>query len=280
MVKTVVISVDGSPYSQEAINVALKMARSYKAQVKFITVIDSRIYEWGIILGSEGVTPFYPSVEYQEDVRGTLEAKAKEILKRCEEIGKDSGLSYTTKMLEGYPAPMIVDESRVGDLLFMGKQGEHAKDTDDNLIGSTVDKVIRKVSEPVILVDKAPAELNNILVGYDGSKFATHALHWAADIASKLSMTLKVVVVDDSGSEPAQEASEEAREYLKPFDIDHAADIYSGAADAVVLEQAESSGADIIAIGGSSHSKVRDALLGSTAERIIRKARAPVLLAR
>jgi len=51
-----------------------------------------------------------------------------------------------------------------------------------------------------------------------------------------------------------------------------------GQPDRALVAFAEQNAADVIAIGGFSHSRIREAILGSTTEHILRISTCPVLL--
>jgi nucleotide-binding universal stress UspA family protein len=138
--------------------------------------------------------------------------------------------------------------------------------------------------------------VSHILVGTDGSDSAWRALEWAKDIARMRDATVTVVCAFDSpksfrkrGSlyleearssleEEAKEIVAEAVEELNQSGIEADGVAFEGEPDDAILGQADASEADIIIIGRGGREGVKDYLMGSVAERVIRHAEIPVFV--
>jgi nucleotide-binding universal stress UspA family protein len=136
----------------------------------------------------------------------------------------------------------------------------------------------------------------HVLIGTDGSESAERALAWTKDIAKMRGASVTVVCAYDSprsfrkrGSLYLQEARNSLEEEAKEIVSEAVADLanagieadgvaYEGEADDGILGQAEATEADIIIIGRGGRAGVRDYLMGSVAERVIRYAEVPVFV--
>jgi nucleotide-binding universal stress UspA family protein len=116
-----------------------------------------------------------------------------------------------------------------------------------------------------------------VLVGYDGSKLSLRALHVAADLAEGLELPAVVASVDDD-LEAADRLASEGAEYLVTRGISVQTHASKGDPAARLSELQEAS--DILALGGFGRGPVREFLLGSTTEYLLRHALGPVLLVR
>ena len=127
--------------------------------------------------------------------------------------------------------------------------------------------------------------IRKVLLGYDGSEGAEKAAGLAASIAEKYGAA--IVVCHAIGNMPVMAKPSEVRRLIAPV-----LDIYAklGITTQVaipddlpaqgILAAADEHQADLIVIGGRGRGTFANLLLGSTAERVLRYAKVPVLLAR
>jgi len=124
-----------------------------------------------------------------------------------------------------------------------------------------------------------------ILLGYDGSEGALKAAALAASIAEKYGAT--IVVCHAFGNMPAMAKPSEVRRMIAPV-LDSYAKLGIPTQVAIpddvpaqgILSAADEHQADLIVIGSRGRGTFANLLLGSTAERVLRFAKVPVLLAR
>lgn len=138
---------------------------------------------------------------------------------------------------------------------------------------------------------------DKILVPTDGSKAAVDAADEAFDLADQLDAEVLVVsvvedaLVDDKiyGNPPADvervreiatNATEDLVEEAESRGIDADPVVVQGSPASEVIEQAEKSGADMIAMGTHGRSGLDRVLLGSVADKVVRQADVPVLTIR
>jgi nucleotide-binding universal stress UspA family protein len=130
----------------------------------------------------------------------------------------------------------------------------------------------------------------DILVAFDGSVGAVHALLWAAGLAEAQQRALRVVVArgdlhrvsawaDGWTHGLAEEWVEHARQELATHELGPATyEIADSSTVPAVL--ARSSGVAMVVLGSRGRTRLGGALLGSVSQQIVRHARAPVVVVR
>ncbi len=138
----------------------------------------------------------------------------------------------------------------------------------------------------------------SLLVGVDFSATSKRALQHAAALAAELHARLEVVHVfnpmrptlpfsapsRDVIAQLNHEARAEAKGQLDawvealPEGVNAHATVVTGKPPEGILKRANAVSADIVVLGEQGHNLAESILIGSTAERVARKARRPVLL--
>ncbi len=279
MVKSILVAIDGSAYTETVLRYAIYLGKKFKAHLRVLTVIDVRIFEWAVTVGVEGFAPIIPSSGYQEESQKLLEEKANQILQKTEQILQKEKLSFTLEKESGNPVDIICEKARLVDLVLMGARGEFAR-WSDKILGATMEAVSRLCIKPIFVSQKEYRPLKSLLASYDGSVNSNKALSWAAYFASNLKLPLRVITVSSSPEE-GNTILNEAREYLKAYEIPKLGfEQETGDAAERIVAIAQEENHDLIILGAYGHSRIREAILGSTTIQVTRKANVPVLMVR
>jgi nucleotide-binding universal stress UspA family protein len=184
-------------------------------------------------------------------IAATLEAaiarEADEALGRARDQCGRLGLKIATDVRRGVVPLVLLEEARDADLLTMGRWGEHALWA-TGLLGSAVEAVVRKVGKPVLVASGPYHEPRRVIAAFDGSPFATKAKGLAEAVAGVMGLELETLTVEKG--DPVTEIAGEADEGTITF------------------------------MGAYGHSPLRELVLGSVTEQVMRKARGPVVLCR
>ena len=165
------------------------------------------------------------------------------------------------------------------DMLIMGARGEFAK-WSDKMLGATLEAISRLSIKPVFVSPRDFREVKKIMVAYDGSENASKALQLSAFFASKLELPLLLLNVSES-QETGDKILQEARDYLAPYKIPGITEkITAGDADKQIVQVSQQENIDLIIMGSYGHSRIREAILGSTTVQTMRKVEIPILMAR
>ena len=277
--KNILATVDGSLYSSAVLQQVLRLALTYDALVRFLSIVDVRIFEWSISVGADGFMPMMPATTaYQKEAQKVLEEKAEEVLKTCAREAEQSGVRYVTDKISGSPVEVICEQARMADLIVMGRRGEYAR-WGHKLMGATLDGTVRQANKPVFVQPQLYRPIEKMLLAYDRSPQANHGLQIAADLAGRLQCPLVILAVDED-RDSGQRTIDEALQYLQAYELETSAKILGGKAGDAILQACESEEADLVIMGVHGHARLWEALLGCTAEEVLRRIDLPLLLVR
>ncbi len=277
MIKSILTPLDGSIYSDTVLQYAIYFSKKLNAPVRVLNVIDIRLTDLGISPASDSFVPLIPSAEFQTESRKILEEKSKRIISKASHILEGEGVSYEVNSELGLPVDEICNYAMQNDLVIMGTRGEYEK-WNEKFIGATVESVSRQISKPLLLVDKKFHKFERILIGYDGSVHANKALQISAFLAKTFDLSMQVMAVFDS-EENRKAVLEEAEKYLTPYDINFQLRHETGhAADAIIAAGKDSPVSPLTVIGSYGHSRLKEAIIGSTTVEVMRNAAKPVLI--
>ena len=182
------------------------------------------------------------------------------------------------------------------DLIVMGTHGRRRLER--FFLGSTAESMLRRVSVPILMVSKRGTDqqtelpfdvpFRRILYSTDLPEANLPGLHYCADLARSLGAHLTLLHVIELRDTPTFEDESEIHarrmgELHKAIEREHGGDlgvateVARGIPHREILKFAEGMNADLIVINLQSKGLLERALLGSTAERVIRSARIPVL---
>jgi nucleotide-binding universal stress UspA family protein len=279
-VKKIIVPVDFSEPSKKAANYGLSLALEFDARLVLahIAPYDGPAYEAAKV----HLLELIPS-EYRERLDYEIIVKAGDV--RQELLG-------------------IIEEKEI-DLVVMGSRGRSYFER--LLLGSVTERMLRKLHVPILTVSHLdpgreihiprPVPLHRILYATDLAEGTETGLEFSVRLAKGLDAHLTVVHVIQAADvafhgpetvgylpEYAAEIRVQAAERLSrlvALGSDGSVPISTVLADGVPYEAinrlAEQNSADLIVINLQAKGRLERALLGTTAERVIRTATVPVL---
>ena len=145
--KRILVPVDGSATSMAGLGEALRLAKSQKARVRLVHIVD----EVAIFASSEGGLNIEPVIE-------SLKSGGKRILARAAKAAAARGVRAETEMVENATsrvADVLVSRARRwrADLIVMGTHGRRG--VNRLVLGSDAELVVRNSPVPVLLVRSA-----------------------------------------------------------------------------------------------------------------------------
>lgn len=132
----IILPIDGSEYAKKAAKKAIFLARNIGVDVTAIYVINP--------------SRFALASQYMASVKKLVEEQAVEYLDDIKTLGREIGVSITTKLIEGVPFEEIILSAQPNDLIILGSKGKTALNR--VLIGSVSEKVIRHAKCAVMIV--------------------------------------------------------------------------------------------------------------------------------
>jgi|APIni6443716594_1056825.scaffolds.fasta_scaffold1033918_1 nucleotide-binding universal stress UspA family protein len=145
MYQRILIAVDGSDLSSQALREAIALAQSQHAALRIVHVVDEVTLNW------EG--EYVDLLEIMESFRES----GQRILEKAQNIAREAGMEPEAKLLEiqtfGHRiSDMILEEAKnwPADLIVVGTHGRRG--LHDVLLGSVSDGVAHRATVPVLLV--------------------------------------------------------------------------------------------------------------------------------
>jgi nucleotide-binding universal stress UspA family protein len=299
MVKSILVPLDGSKFSESSLPLAMAIGRATGARLHLTQVHVP--YEPEALLGS---TPFqFEGVDIEEYDAHRLEQDEAYISQLGNRIGGD-GVDVEFSVFKGQRVADglagFADELGA-DLIVMASHGHTGASR--VWLGSVADELVRHshkpllVSRPVDGVEAAVPTIRRILVPLDGSKLAEGALGSALDVAratgARITLAYVVTTITMLGPrsltpvrrkfraehESAEAYLEGVAARLRAEGLDVDTRVVEGKTAAQTLsELADAIGADMIAMATHGYGGVRRTLLGSVADKLLRLSSLPVLI--
>jgi len=140
--KRVLVPIDGSNYSMEAGEFAIKLAKGYGLELYALHVVDETALE----------SLAHLTRKDQEELRRELHQEGENYLDYLEERAQSEGIQLRKLIEEGTPHRVIVEVAeRIGaDLIVIGKVGRRGPRR--ILIGSVTERVIEAARCPVLVM--------------------------------------------------------------------------------------------------------------------------------
>lgn len=292
---SILVPVDGSPESLEAIG--------YAARFRADRILVLR------------VEVDQPSDDQGEDdayARWSREHLARVNQDLQDQVASNKGAAATVeyKIRYGNPAEQIISEGQDHDLIVMSSSGKGAAGR--LLFGSVTDRVSRFGTTPTLVIRAsrnraAAGPSERVVVPLDGSELAERAIPLArrAALAASLPIHLvRCVGMDETlqtvrklrkeagniynlGDEPYEIARkqteaeavaylESVRDQLAAEGLEVTIELLGGTASFELLEAINDR--DIVVVTSRGHGGIQRWMLGSVSERLLREAKAPVML--
>ena len=286
MIKQIVIGIDGSMNSFYAFDCGISLAQKISGSIKVVFVVDDRktaipiVYTGGSYEISYERIYIPPDPELQRFYRKMgedLKIFAANCINTCKKRAKENNISIVTEIKKGYPAEVLCEEARSGDILIIGQRGENAH-FKRMVVGSTAEDLVRSSPRPVLICpynEKKP-DITRVLFPYDGSSSSENALQFYVNAAQGFADDFIMMSVGEKDYEST--AFEEELAYLNKHEIIVSVIYKKGSPIHAVLEAVEEKEYDLILVGKHGRNKIKEYILGSTTSNLVRKSHIPVLI--
>lgn len=292
MIKTLLVPVDGSPFSERALTLAVPLAHQHGASI-VLTMANPALPQEGPVSGL-----VLRDQTLERGVRQELRTQLERIARR---VATRHRVTTSTQFREG----PIVDEIEAAakdsnaDLIVMTTHGRSG--VSRMWLGSIADAMLRRTETPMLLTRKSrkwsattveEPLFPRIVVALDGSELSERALAETVRLVGANVGHLVLVRSEDTPVTAVTSAwvAETNRavkdEYLEPLaeryrsrrlHITTRAVVQADAARAI-LDVAKEENAFMIAVATHGRTGVRRAVLGSVADKVVRGSPVPVLV--
>ena len=293
----VVVGIDGSPGSREALVHALLAAARRGADLDVVSTYALELYYVG---GAPLDVPDVASVrdDQRERARAVVEAVLAEV--PVSGVPGIRDVAVTLHVSEGPPAQALLDRADGADLLVVGSRGRGAMRS--AVLGSVALHCATHAPCPVVVVHPAPAAAQSprVLVGIDGSEGSRAALAAAMEEAVRMGAEVEAVasyvpadywtdlasIAVPSHEQIVEGLQERTRTLVADVLAERGAagggtpavraEVFQGPAADVLVDRAAE--ADLLVVGSRGRGAFRGLLLGSVALHCAMHAPCPVMV--
>jgi nucleotide-binding universal stress UspA family protein len=274
MIRSILLALAEAPYDANAKNYAFGLARKEGSQIHGLAVIDIAAFEVPVLGAPDGFMPSVvaPPLKESQSLMDDLSIVAKERLDQFTAQCASRGIPSSIEVKTGVPGEVISRAAIAHDIVVVSRTGYSRIAGGQDTVDSYVASVIRDSVRPVLVAGsefREGSEIRNVLVAYDGSNHAARSLLVAAELAARPGVICTLATVVQS-EDLGQEILEPAEAFLYHHGVIPQKQIIINSKPAdVICGLAASGGIDILIMGAYGHSSLREALFGSTTERIL-----------
>jgi nucleotide-binding universal stress UspA family protein len=276
MIKDMLVCLEGSPSSTQAIELAIRLGLILEATLVGLAIVDEPNIRAGAATGIGGSSYKRDrDAALLKDAHQHAEDWTEAFLTRCRQVG------VAAQALErrGRPSAIILEEMRRHDLTFIGRDVNFLFETESQ-DRHTRDAVVARGPKPVMVVPEQPIEARTtVLIAYDGSSASKRALRSFAESGLSRDRAIHVASVGNEGVtayELAAVACESLRE-LGVKALPHSVVSTLSIAEAI-LDQARKLGAAMVVSGAYAHSRLSHLIWGSVTQELLEKTTVPLFL--
>lgn len=279
----ILVCIDGSEESFNALRGAISLAKLLDAEVFVISVVP---------VGPE----LSSALSVFIGLKDTLLKGAEKILKQAEDLAEEEDIRLKTYLEQGEPYQKIVDTAYVinADLIVLGKTGKTA--LGEAIIGSTAVRTIGSSPVDVLVIPKERSlKLKRILVPVDGSEYADRAVLRAIELGKIAKGTLyllnvieiplelfegpgEIAQVKESLKLAGEEIVRKLKRRVKEEGLEVESYVVEGIIEEEILRIGEEKECDLIVMGSHGKTGIKRFLMGSVTERVIKMGNKPVLV--
>jgi nucleotide-binding universal stress UspA family protein len=291
--RRILVATDFSETAALALERAIDLAKGHGSEIALVHVMQPELPP----LAAPEMVAVPPN--YEEILREACEEGLEHAAARV----REAGLVVTQHLQLGRAAQSITEcGDRVdADLILVGTRGNTG--FKHLLLGSIAEEVVRTARRPVLTVhpgdDRSIEPVRTLLFPTDFSPAAQNALSTASRLLAgsqnarilllhvfQISPTVVPLggfgggvapMLVENAQELAEDATMPAAQALRDRGFEVEVVVERGDTAEVVTELAAEREVDVIVMGTRGHSKLRQFLLGSTAERVVEHAPCPVL---
>ena len=270
--RPIIVPLDGSANAELAVPTGIRLGRILSAPLRFVRVEGN-------------LAPM------QSEERSGTEAAFGAYAAGLMAVNHGADHSWTSAVVEGEPAPAIVEGARIARMIVMTTRGQGGL---RGLFGGSVaEKVVRAAGVPVLIVPMEGTRSlleGPILVALDGSDLAEASLPLARDIGASTAQPLVLLQAWNpalplggeyaaGGASMIAEVSAAAEAYLSTVRVPGEETVaVAGPAASAIREAADRLDASMVVVSSHGKGMALRLALGSTTEILRKTLRRPLLV--
>jgi nucleotide-binding universal stress UspA family protein len=283
--KFITAFIDGSPYAESVCDHAAWAAERLGMPVALVHVLGRQ--------SEVSSQPTDLSGSLKLGARSDLLQKLAKLDRERAQLGRERGRAIlddaVTRIKAAAPEVEVQARLRNGDLIgaigelepetrfaIIGKRGEAAGFAQEHL-GSNLDRAVRTVQRPVLVVSHAFRPLDRFLLAYDGSPSTERAIERLTEGSVLRGLESHILSVG-SATPATRDRLAAAANALRHAGFIVTEHLQTGEPEKVITQAMADFDIDLLVLGKSGHSRLRQLALGSTTLDLIRTGKRPVLI--
>jgi len=275
MLRSALVALDGSAYSESAAALAIEWARRYGARLLALGVLDApRIQK------AEAVPLGAGAYKQARDEARMADAhrRVKDFLADFRERSRSAGIPAEVIEDIGAPAASILLEAQRCDVVILARETHFHFETQDRP-DETLAQVLRGSARPVVVVPRELPQGQGVVLAYGGGREAARTLQTFQLLGLAADETIEVVSVHRDTAE-AEALAHRAGDYLAAHGAPHRLHAITSAESPaeVLLEQVRHARPRLLVMGAHGHHPLRDLFSTSVTRAVLRACPVPVFV--
>jgi len=275
--KSILVPYDFSEEAEYAFKFAQELASKAACKLKLVHIIEIPTTQHFNTMGEINLGDNYIDNIYIAE----MVEKRKKQMKDLDEAHAVKPYTFSSKLSFGNPYAGISSEITEikADLVVMGSKGSSG--LEELLIGSNTEKVVRHSKSPVITIKRPTAakDVKNIVFASDFSENSKKIIAKLKDLQSLLGAKISLVKINTPNSfENTLKTKKKIADFVSANELDNVkVDIFNSSSEEEgIIEYANESNADMIAMATHGRTGFMHLLSGSIAEDVVNSAERPV----
>ncbi len=265
MLRSALVALDGSPYSETAVSLAIDWAGRYGARLLGLGILDLPAIERAeaVPLGAGAYKKARDEARLADERR-----RVEDFLADFRARGRAADVSVDVLEDVGDPTVRILREAQRCDVVILGRETYFHFETQDRP-DDTLAQVLRGSPRPVVAAPRSLPEGHGVLLAYGGGREAARTLQTFQLLGLAAGEVIEVVSIHRDGAE-AEALARLAGEYLTAHGAPHRLHpVVSAAPPAdVLMEKIRSARPRLLVMGAHGHHPLRD-LFGTSVTRAL-----------
>jgi nucleotide-binding universal stress UspA family protein len=275
MLRSLLVALDGSPYSEAAATLAIDWARRHQADLIGLGVVDAPS-----ITAAEPVPLGAGAYKHARDEAGLADAhrQVRHFLAEFRARATRAGVSVELAKDIGDPGSSILRQAQRCDLVVLARETHFHFETQDRP-DATLAQVLRGSPRPVVIVPRELPEGEGVLVAYGGGREAARTLQMLQLLGLARGEIIDVVTIRREKAE-AEALTRLAGDFLTAHGAAHRLHpiVSDAAAGDALLDAVRRMRPRLVAIGAHGHHPVRDLFATSVTRAVLRACSAPTFV--
>jgi len=275
VLRSILVALDGSPWSEAATTLALDWADRFDARVLGLGVLDEPTIQRGepVPMGA------YEYKKHRDERR--LEDAHRRVLAFLDDFrARAAAAGLTAIALEdiGDPAERILREAHRCDVVVLGRETHFHFETQDRA-DATLAQVIRMSPRPIVVVPRSLPEGGGVVVAYGGGREAARTLQTFQLLGLAAGQDVAIVTVHRDGAQ-AEAIANLAGEFLAAHGTPHQrCPIASDDSPAeVLLGELGRRRPGLLVMGAHAHHPLRDLFATSVTRAVLAECTIPTFV--